>query len=269
MSRGPWYYRAARALALRLIPQPEPAVTWTGSYASWAEAAAAAEGYDSEAIFERVVAAARAVREGRAVWERDGVTFDEPSYDWPLVASLLHAASGTDSLTVVDIGGALGGTYHQHATLLSRIPAVRWTVVEQPAVAQAGAAEFTGGGLTFTDSLETANLAGADVALLGSSLGYFERPYDILSAVSAARVPFIIIDRTPFIADPSVTGDRLALQTARLTDGKPDSYPCWVFALSSIKAQLSPNYEAVAWWESEIQPASDPLHWGCLWTLKR
>ena len=185
------------------------------------------------------------------------------------MASLLHAASGKDSLTVVDIGGALGGTYRQHATLLSRIPNVRWMVVEQPAVAQAGAAEFADATVSFTDSLDLAALAGADVALLGSSLGYFERPHEILVAIADAKVPFILIDRTPFIADSSATADRLALQTARLTDGKPDSYPCWVFALSSIKAQLSPNYEPVAWWESDIQPASDPLHWGCLWSLKR
>lgn len=268
MSSGPWYYRAARALALKVIPQPEPAVRWIGDYERWSDAVAAAQGYDSGAILDRVVSAARAVRDGEALWERDGVTFDEPEYAWPLVAGLLYAATGKDSLHVVDVGGALASTYRQHAPLLDRIPAVRWTVVEQSAVADAGSREFADEVVRFTDSMQDADLTDADLALFGSSLGYLEHPYEFLAAVADAGTEFVLIDRTPFIADPAESADRIALQVTRLTDGAPDSYPCWVFARRSIEAALGDRYEPVAWWLSDLQPVPDPVHWGCLWRIK-
>src|SRR5258705_13092790 len=80
-----------------------------GNYASWGEAAAAAQGYQAESILEIQRAAMRKVRDGQAVYERDSVLFDQIEYFFPSLSALLHVASRRgNSLTVLDFGGALG-----------------------------------------------------------------------------------------------------------------------------------------------------------------
>jgi len=86
-----------------------------GNYATWAEAKAASGGYDDPAILDRVRNATRAVRDGRAAWERDGTLFEKPWAHEPLLNALRHiAAAEGGKLDIVDFGGALGSTWWQH-----------------------------------------------------------------------------------------------------------------------------------------------------------
>lgn len=51
-------------------------IVWKGNYIDWNNATAASSGYDADAIFQNVIQAARQVRDGKALWERDSVCFD-------------------------------------------------------------------------------------------------------------------------------------------------------------------------------------------------
>lgn len=93
------------------------ALSWVGDYPDWESAEQAAGGYDDRAIFEKTRDAARAVRDGKALWERDSVLFREEEWNWPLLASLLGvAARDGGRLHVLDFGGAFGSTCMQHRT---------------------------------------------------------------------------------------------------------------------------------------------------------
>lgn len=107
-----------KALKLLLPPilllpfrRPTPPSTHRGSFGRWFDAVAAADGYDSPAILEKQRAAARKVRDGEAVFERDSVLFDRIQYSFPMLAALLLAAGlNRDKLTILDFGGALGSS---------------------------------------------------------------------------------------------------------------------------------------------------------------
>jgi hypothetical protein len=60
----------------------------TGDYPSWEEATRASTGYNSESILEKAKTSLSKVKTGEAVYERDGVLFDEIEYAWSLLAGL-------------------------------------------------------------------------------------------------------------------------------------------------------------------------------------
>jgi putative methyltransferase (TIGR04325 family) len=112
---------------------PDEAPHWhRGDYADWASARAAAKGYDAANILEIQRASMRKVRDGAALYERDSVVFDKVEYFFPtLAALLLIAARNGNRLSVLDFGGALGGSYYQNRGLLSHLESLSWHVVEQ------------------------------------------------------------------------------------------------------------------------------------------
>src|SRR4051812_13912686 len=50
---------------------------YSGDFSSWQDAAAKSGGYDTDAILQRALQAALAVKNGEAAFERDSVLFDE------------------------------------------------------------------------------------------------------------------------------------------------------------------------------------------------
>lgn len=219
---------------------------FTGDYGTWAEARAASRGYDRPEILERTVAAARAVRDGRAAFERDSVLFAEPAWHAPLLGALLRAAAAQSGrLQVIDFGGALGSTWWQHRGWLEGLAGLRWEVVEQPAVVAAGQREFAGGPLRFHDRLDAcADAPAGQVLLLSSVLPYMEHPHELLADAARRGFGWILIDRTGFVPGPR---DRLTVQHVppSIYDA---SYPCWFFAREPLLRPLLPAYRVVAEW---------------------
>ena len=79
-------------------------------------------------------------------FERDGVVFDQPDYNFPLLACLLRVATESGNrLRVLDFGGSLGSTYFQCRPFLGGVSELRWTVVEQPQFVECGRREFEDG----------------------------------------------------------------------------------------------------------------------------
>jgi putative methyltransferase (TIGR04325 family) len=239
--------RTPPVLALRRAWQRMFSPRWfQGSYESWSQARSASAGYDEASILERVRAAGRAVKTGRAAWDRDGVTFAEPAVHAPLLAVLgTIARERMGRLDLVDFGGGLGSTWRQHRPALADL-AVHWCVVEQAHVVAAGREEFTGEGLSFEPTLAAAVArVSPSVVLFSSVLQYLEKPWEVLAeAVATSGVRHIIIDRLPLW---SGKGDWLTVQrTPRDLGG--GGYPAWVFSRTSILAPLNDRFECVAEW---------------------
>ncbi len=226
---------------------------YRGDYPDWAAARAASAGYDDSAILDKVVAATREVRAGRALWERDGALFHAPLANEPLLAALGRCARESGRLEVVDFGGSLGSTWWQHRSELAGLGLTAWRVVEQAHFVRAGR-EFAGDGLSFHPDLEDAWRSGRPtVALFSGVLQCIERPGDILREVSRLSVPHVVLDRTPFVLGGKT---RLAVQHTP-PDLGGGTYPCWHFKKDELVAPLGDAYAPAAEWIGfdEVDPS--------------
>jgi putative methyltransferase (TIGR04325 family) len=216
-----------------------------GDYGSWAEACAVAEGYTDPGKAARIISAARAVRAGRAVWDRDGMLFHATVWHGPLLEALSQVARAHGGkLHVVDFGGGLGSTWWQHRAALAPFQ-VSWRVVERAEFVECGQREFTDAALSFHRTLAEAQ-AGAPVhvILLSSVLPYVDDPHALLREVAGWRTPDVIVDRTPFIAGGR---DRLVVHAAPpdLGGGK---YPCWLFDRAGVAAHFREHHIVAGEW---------------------
>ena len=229
---------------------------FSGNYASWEEAARACEGYDAPEVLSRVAEATRAVVSGNAAYERDSILFDRIEYSWPVLASLLWvAAQKQGRLKVLDLGGALGSSYLQNAKFLAALPEVSWLVVEQTNFAELGRREFQNERLRFHDDLPSClSTTKPDAVLCSSVLQYLEDPYAALDLFAEHRVPFLVIDRTPFIASAN---DRLTIQIVSKRV-YPASYPAWFFSREKFMRTLGRTYRLVEEFESTDRASNVP-----------
>ncbi len=216
-------------------------IAFRGNYASWSDALAAAQGYDADIILRTQLDAARKVRDGLAVYERDSVIFDEIEYSFPLLAALLYVASRNGGrLTVLDFGGALGSSYYQNRGMLSHLTRFRWCVVEQTHFVATGKAEFEDETLRFYATFDECLAAEKpDMVLLSSVLQYLPDPFGLLAEIAAQRFPFVVIDRTPVMdAGP----ERIVVQNvpARIY---PASYACRLFRPGALECSLAGDYD--------------------------
>lgn len=222
-----------------------------GDFATWAEARHASLGYDNRGILAKVVAASREVKAGRALWERDGVPFQNVEINEALYEVLQEIiAAGNHRLELVDFGGGLGGTWWQHRQLAMGASEVHWRVVEQAHYVEAGR-EFTDDVLTFHASIADAlGLGNPSAILLSSVLPYIESPNALLTQIVEFGFEHVIIDRTPFVRKGRT---RLAVQFTPPALGG-GSYPVWLFDRVDILRPLMEKYVLVREW-----PALDAL----------
>ncbi|ACB75053.1 methyltransferase, TIGR04325 family [Opitutus terrae] len=263
--RGPSRWRTrARRVAKTIVPEwlrgwARAAFGWKwfeGDYATWADAKRRSRGYDDAAIVERVLRATCAVRDGRAAFERDGVTFASAVPEEGLVAALRIVAKATGGrLHMLDFGGALGTTYWRHRGELADLEELRWDVVEQRSFVAAGKVHLSGEGLEFFDSIEAADEARAhDVLLASTSLQYLEDPNRILERWIERGYPWLLFNNLPLHR----TGrTRIAVQRVPPCI-YPASYPVWFFNRQDFMRQLVDAYETVHEFSSE---AVWPVSW--------
>ena len=243
-----------RALVKSFVPAParrwvRKAFGWRwlrGDYACWADARAASDGYDAPYVLARVRYATRAVRVGRATWERDGVLFSGSPEPTPLRAPLQRiAATEGGRLDVVDLGGGLGSSWWQQRDWFRELVSVRWRVVEQAAWVEVGRREFSGDGLEFYATLAAACADDRPaVLLLSSVLPYVEKPRQLMAEAIRRRFSHIIIDRTGFTGRGR---DWLTVQHVPAAVGAA-SYPCWLFDRDSLLEPLGLDYALAGEW---------------------
>lgn len=236
--------------ALRWCLRPEARhsakepIRFSGNYANWEEARRDSTGYDSPVILEQTRTAILKVKDGEAPFERDGVLLPTPEPPLQLLAGLLRAAADNNGrLHVLDFGGSLGSTYFQCRHFLRPVPALRWSVVEQPAHAACGAREFANDELQFFTDVTAAIQAGQpDVLILSGVLQFLPDPIAWLTSMLDHRIKYVLVDRTYFHFQ---TGHRLTVQHVPAWI-YPASYPTWFFSESEFRNCFATHYELVA-----------------------
>jgi putative methyltransferase (TIGR04325 family) len=251
--------RAAAASALAREWLPPPVTRWlrarfglihfAGAHGSWQQALHQCKGYDDVDIVQRVEAAALAVKNGQARFERDGVLLPRIEYQLAVLSGLLLAASHARDgrLRVLDFGGGLGTSYRQNRVFLAGLAELRWCIVEQPAFVASGKRHFEDGIIEFLADLDACLAGGApDVVLLSSVLPYVEAPHALLQRLLSARPRVVIVDRTPFI---DAAEDRLCVQTVSARQYAA-SYPAWFFSRTRFLRAFGGDYRLLEEFDS-------------------
>ena len=221
-------------------------------FADWKSACEAADGYDTDVIFQKVLASAQAVRDGQALWERDSFLFYHEEYNIPLVASLMTVAAWNGGrLNLLDFGGALGSTYMQHRNILDKLDHIDWNIVEQLHFVETGKKEFAGEYLHFWTSMQECFASNSVNAILFSSvLQYMENPYALIAEACSLKPQAIIIDRTPF----SNESEKIIVQHVPESIYKA-SYPCRLLVLQQVREALAQDYHCMPVYPSQVDPA--------------
>ncbi len=213
---------------------------WKGNFSSWKEAEAKSIGYDQENILTKVADAAIAVKQGKAVFERDSVLFHEEAFEWPLLSMLFYSwtISG-NKLHLVDFGGSLASLYFQHKKLLPSD--LDWTVVEQDHFVKLGQQQFEETHLKFAETIAKAGeIKPVNAILLSCLIQYMEDPYQLFNELNTSGAETLIFYNTPFAyAD----NDIICIQEVNPKIYKA-SYPCRFIVKENLLKALT-NYSLV------------------------
>jgi putative methyltransferase (TIGR04325 family) len=219
--------------------------SWRGDFASWNEALQNCSGYNEKNIFEKVKGAVLKVKAGEALYEQDGVLFQEESYSWPLLSGLmLAAANNKGALTVMDFGGSLGSTYFQHRKFIELLPFVQWNIIEQPRFVEFGLSQLQNNQLQFHLSPELCieKNGKPEVLLISTTLPYLEDPLKSLKSLMKLQLPYLIVDNTVFNVESK---DRLTVQTVPKTIYDA-SYPCWFLNYKKVLWEVNQDYDIIS-----------------------
>ena len=226
-----------------ILRRDRGSIRFTGDYKSWEEAEKASTGYSAPEILEKTRAAALKVKAGDAQFERDSVAFDNPQYEFPLLAGLLRAGVAANGrLSVLDFGGSLGSTYFQSRKLLSTVRDLHWSVVDQPSQVACGRNDFANEQLHFYPTIaDCLSEQQPNVILLSNVIQYLPRPYQFLEEVVQLKIPFVIVERVPF---GSAGRDRLTVQHVPSSIYNA-SYPAWLLSERTFRSILEKCYELI------------------------
>jgi len=215
---------------------------WTGNYQTWQDAQKKCTGYDAEHIVETVKQSTLAVVNGKAAYERDSMLFYSSDFMYPILSGLMWiAAKNQGQLNIIDFGGSLGSTYHQHQRFFADLNQVSWNIVEQSGFVTIGNESFANKQLHFYHSIdECIQNQKIDAIILSGVLQYIEQPYELLEYIFSKKFNYILFDRTPYISG----NDRITIQKVHPTIYKA-SYPCWFFNEQKFKDFFNSEYQLV------------------------
>ena len=237
---------------------------WEAYDGTWQEAEKECTGYGEASILEKVKASTIQVKNGAAAYERDTVLFDEPMYNWPLISSLQYVLQHAKNLRIIDFGGALGSTYFQHRTFLNQVESMHWHIVEQTNFVDCGQENFTENNLRFEYDIASAARQGIDAILFSCVLHYLQDPFPFIEEAVRAKIPYLIIDRTPFTdADKDVM--TIQYVPEKIYKAK---YPCRIFSEEKFKQKLLQHYTLIWEFDNDIQIDIPCRYKGMLWQLK-
>ena len=223
---------------------------WSGNYVSWPSATDRCTGYNAAEILNKVNVATLKVKNGDAVYERDGMLFNEVEYSWPLLSNLLWIAGNQNNcLSVLDFGGSLGTTYFQNRAYLKHLSKLTWSIVEQSNYVQQGNTAIAGEGLTFFENVQTAIQAKGpyDVLLLSCVLPYIEKPFELIAYLQQNDFSYIIVENTYFNSMPA---NRLTIQKVPPVYYDA-SYPAWFLNYDEVVGAFSKKYTMIAEYKND------------------
>lgn len=167
--------------------------------------------------------------------------------------SVLEQVEPQRALDVLEIGGACGASYFELKHLLpNRIR--NWSIVETPAMADAGNAISNDPNLSFHSDLTAAaeQLASRDLAIAQGVLQYAADPVALLKALFALRFSYVYITRTA-VADVDALvfinqeTELAAHGPGRLPNAPAgnSTQPMTLVSAASLLAAIPENYETV------------------------
>jgi putative methyltransferase (TIGR04325 family) len=247
---------------------------WKGNYNSFEEAKAQCKGYDEDHILKRIVYTTTQVKNGDAVYERDGILYDKAEVNHNLLnALLLIAGRNGNKLTIIDFGGSLGTSYYQNIPYLAHLTTLNWCIIEQPQFVETGKQAFENEHVKFYYTLEEcfAKHPQPDMLLISSALQYIPHPYDLLKKIQDYHIPYLMLD---LVGYNDIDEDRVTIQhVPPVFYGVEASYPCLFFNRSKLETQLSGNYTKLFDFISEHQKYYinfKPFKYeGSFWQLKQ
>jgi putative methyltransferase (TIGR04325 family) len=215
---------------------------WFGNYDNWKAASDACVGYDDDAIFQKVCAAALKVKQGEAAFERDAVLFENPHFDKNIIHILFEIANQADGkLTILDFGGSLGSTYFQYRSFLKGMD-LKWCVVEQKHFVDYGKQDFENETLKFEYEVSVAiEKYQPNLILVSSVLQYLENPYDWIKVFAKSKIPYLLMDLQPVTHHKK---DRITRQIVPPSIYKA-SYPCHLLSETNLKTALTAHYQLI------------------------
>jgi len=217
-------------------------VRYLGDYANWELALAECQGYEDEAIINKVIDSVHKVLDGEAVWERDGCLFYEPKFVYQITAPVLRCAlqNQNQGVRILDIGGSLGSTWYQNRSYWKDIKNLNYVVAEQQHFADYGNRELRNENLSFINSMDEFGEKGYfDIILMSASLQYISEYEKIISKIRKAEPRYIILDRL-LISDRM----RICMETVPEAIYK-SSYPVTIFTEERIRSYFEPKYHLI------------------------
>lgn len=219
-----------------------------GEYKTWEEASKVTSLYSHDAIIDKVKTSALRVKNGEAIYERDGVIFNKIEVSWPLLACLLWVSSlNKGSLELIDFGGALGTSYYQNRGFLKHLSSLKWHIVEQDKFVEIGKKEFTDGVLDFHVEKDLKVLAQEkkpSLLVVSSSLQFIPDPTAFLTSLPNLNIPYIIFDKIPFFTDTQAhTKIMIQKVPPKIYDA---SYPVSIFGRNAFLELMKNNFELVS-----------------------
>jgi putative methyltransferase (TIGR04325 family) len=247
-------------LARKLKPDYS-AREFEGPFASWKEAEARSDGWDSPEITAKTLEVSLKVRDGIAAFQQDTIVYDKIDYSATILAFLLLALSRhPDNLSIVDFGGSLGTNYFQNRKILERlsVESLTWNIVERPDIVKLGNQHFAGSTLRFFAGLDEAieSLGGrADSFLFSGSLQYVEEPFSLLDEAIDSGARVVAFDRLLVSA-----AHRHAVFIQRPDPGEyyRATYPAWRFSRDLFVREIaSKGFSLVEHFPLDVHPRFD------------
>jgi putative methyltransferase (TIGR04325 family) len=208
-------------------------------FSNWQTAECQCDGYATAPVLESIVKASKAVSQGDALYERDGVIYHQFDENKHLLSALKHIYAEKGQFQVLDYGGALGSFYRQHCWFLGNFNDFTWCVVDQNNFVETGKRLFENNKLKFEPTLVDAFLKHQpNIAVISNSLQRVERPFEVLDDLAKLDIPYLFIEQAPII---EATEDRITQSFFPAKKCKA-SYPSWVFSEVKFKEKLGQYY---------------------------
>lgn len=222
-------------------------------YNNWQTAENQCDGYATAPVLESIVNASRAVAQGNALYERDGVTHHSFAENAYLIAALRHILTVEGRFQVLDFGGSLGSLYRQHRWFLCDFRDFVWCVVEQKSFVETGKRLFENNKLKFEETIaEAYKKHKPNLAVISNSLQRMECPFEVLEDLAKRDISYLFIEQIPLIksVENRITQSFFPAKKCQA------SYPSWLFSETKFKEKLRQYYHILNEFEAPEAPLS-------------
>jgi len=211
-------------------------IKFIGPFENWNIAKNYCNGYDSEAIIEKVKNAALKVKNGEYAYERDSILFKKKEYNWFLITSIYQSIKGKEKLKIIDFGGSLGSTYFQNKDIFTNFE-IEWSIVEQDTFVNIGKKYFQNEELLFHNNINNLPITNYNICIISSSLQYIENYTSILDSIFLKEPEYILLDRTVI----TYKSNNLIYIQKNPKNINMSSYPTHIFSESKLLNYFNNN----------------------------